>query len=175
MFKNFPQFVDSQSQRFCIVNEAKVDVFLEFSCFLYYPTNVDNLISGSFASLKPSMCIWKFLVHKLLKPSLKDFEHNLASIWNKHSCTAVCTFFSIALLWNYSERWSFPSCGHCSVFWIHWHIECNTSAREIVTYCPLTLLSCPLWQLFYWAYAEFLRMEVSESSGGGTRTPATLF
>ena len=77
VFKNFPQFVDSQSQRFCIVNEAKVDVFLEFSCFLYYPTNVDNLIPGSSAFSKPSLYISKFSVHVLLKPSLKDFEENL--------------------------------------------------------------------------------------------------
>ena len=34
---------------FNIVNEAEVDVFLEFSCFLYDPVNADNLISGSSA------------------------------------------------------------------------------------------------------------------------------
>ena len=33
---------------FSIVNEAEVDVFLEFSCFFYDPTNVGNLISGSY-------------------------------------------------------------------------------------------------------------------------------
>ena len=32
---------------FGIVNEAEVDVFLEFSCFFYDSTDVDNLISGS--------------------------------------------------------------------------------------------------------------------------------
>ena len=61
--------------------EAEVDVFfLELPCFLNDPRNVGNLISGSSATLKPSLYIWKFLVHTLLKPSLKDFEHNLASI-----------------------------------------------------------------------------------------------
>ena len=54
--------------------------FLEFPCFLYDPVNVGNLISGSSASLKPSLYIWKFLVHVLLKPSLKNFEHNLGSV-----------------------------------------------------------------------------------------------
>ena len=34
---------------FGIVNKAEVDVFLEFSCFLYDPTDVGNLISGSAA------------------------------------------------------------------------------------------------------------------------------
>ena len=47
--------------------------FLEFLCFLYDPMDVGNLISGSSALSKPSLYIWKFLVHKLLKPSLNDF------------------------------------------------------------------------------------------------------
>ena len=34
---------------FRVVNETKVDVFLEFPCFLYDPTGVGNLISGSSA------------------------------------------------------------------------------------------------------------------------------
>ena len=33
---------------FGIVNKAEVDVFLELSCFFNYPTDVGNLISGSF-------------------------------------------------------------------------------------------------------------------------------
>ena len=65
---------------FSIVNEAEVDVFLEFPCFLYDPTNADNLISGSYAFPKPRLYIWNFSVPVLLKPSLKDFEHNLTSM-----------------------------------------------------------------------------------------------
>ena len=64
---------------FSIVNEAEVDVFLEFPCFLYDPTNVGNLISGSSVFSKPSLYIWKFLVHILLKPSLKDFVYYIAT------------------------------------------------------------------------------------------------
>ena len=37
---------------FSVVNEAEVDVFLEFPCFLYDPMNVGNLISGSSAFSK---------------------------------------------------------------------------------------------------------------------------
>ena len=59
---------------FSIVNEAEVDVFLELPCFLYDPMNVGSLISGSSAFSKPSLYIWKFLVHVLLKPRLKGFE-----------------------------------------------------------------------------------------------------
>ena len=64
---------------FSIVNEAEVDVFLKFSCFLHDPVTVGNLISGSSVLSKSSLYIWKFLVHVLLKPSLKEFEHNPAS------------------------------------------------------------------------------------------------
>ena len=52
---------------FTIVNEA--DIFLEFSCFFYDPTDVGNLISGSSAFSKSSLNIWKFMLHILLKPS----------------------------------------------------------------------------------------------------------
>ena len=65
---------------FSLANETEVDVVLEFPCFLYDPENVDNLISGSSAFSKSNLYIWKFLLHILLKPSLKDFEHNLANI-----------------------------------------------------------------------------------------------
>ena len=62
---------------FNVANEAETDVFLEFSCFFYDPVDVGNLISGSYAFSKSSLYIWKLLVHILLKPSLKDFEHDL--------------------------------------------------------------------------------------------------
>ena len=46
---------------FSIVNEAAVDVFLEFSRFFYDPADVGNLISDSSAFSKYSLNIWKFL------------------------------------------------------------------------------------------------------------------
>ena len=50
LFKNFPQFVVTHTVKgFSIINEAEVGVFLEFPCFLYDPTNIGNLISGSSA------------------------------------------------------------------------------------------------------------------------------
>ena len=75
--KNIPQFVVIHIVKgFSRVNEAEVDVFLEFLCFFYDPTDVGNLISVSSAFSKPSLFIWKLLVHVLLKPNLTDFEHN---------------------------------------------------------------------------------------------------
>ena len=76
VFKNFPQFVVIHTIKgFNVVNEAYV--FLEFLCFLYDPTNVGNLISGSSAFSKLSLYIWEFLIHILLKPSLKDLSITL--------------------------------------------------------------------------------------------------
>ena len=81
LLKNFPQFVVIHVVKgFSVINEAELDVFLEFSCFFYDPIDVGNLISGSSAISKPSLYICKFSVHVLLKPSLKDFEHYLASM-----------------------------------------------------------------------------------------------
>ena len=78
LFKNFPQFVVIHTVKgFSIVNQVEVEVFLELSCFFYDSMDVGNLISGSSAFSKSSLYIWKFSVHILLKPSLKDFEHYL--------------------------------------------------------------------------------------------------
>ena len=63
---------------FSVVNEEEVDVFLEFSCFVYNPVNISNLIFGSSNIFKSSLNIWKFSVHILLKPSLENFEHYFA-------------------------------------------------------------------------------------------------
>ena len=84
----------STVKRFSTVNEAEVDVFLEFPCFLYDPTSVGNLISGSSAFSKPRLYIWKFLVHVLLKPRLKGFEHNLTSMGNEYNCAVVLNILS---------------------------------------------------------------------------------
>ena len=65
---------------FSIVNDAEVDVFLEFSCFFYDPLDVGKSISRSSAFSKSSLNIWKFSVHVLLKPSLENFEHYFASV-----------------------------------------------------------------------------------------------
>ena len=78
LLKNFLQFVVIHTVKgFSIVNES-VDVFLEFSCFFYYSVDVGSLISGSSAFSKSIWNVWKFLVHLLMKPSLKDFDHDLA-------------------------------------------------------------------------------------------------
>ena len=126
IFKNFPQFVVIHTVKgFSIVNEAVVEVFLEFFRFFYHPIDVGNMISGSSAFSKSSLYIWKFLVHILLKASLKDFEHYLAGMWNECNYAAVWVFFGISLCYCMKTD-LFKSCGHCWVFQICWHIECST-------------------------------------------------
>ena len=67
LLKNFPQFVVIHSVKgYSVISEAEVDVYLESPYFLYDPTNVGNLISGSSAFSKSRPYIWKFLVHVLL-------------------------------------------------------------------------------------------------------------
>ncbi|CAI9176393.1 unnamed protein product [Rangifer tarandus platyrhynchus] len=80
LLKNFPQFVIHTVKGFGVINKAKVDVFMELSCLFDDPADVGNLISGSSAFLKSSLNIWKFTIHVLLKPGLKNFEHHFANV-----------------------------------------------------------------------------------------------
>ena len=93
---------------FGIVNEAEVDVFLVFSCFFDDPLDVGSLISGYSAFSKSKLNIWKFTVHVLLKPSLENFEHYFASMWDECNCAVVWTFFGIPFLWHWNEKRPFP-------------------------------------------------------------------
>jgi len=107
LFKNFPQFfVIHAVKAFSIITEAEVDVFLEFSCFFYNPVDVGKLISGSSAFYKSSLNIWKFSVH--VQPSLENFEHYFASVWDGCNCMVVWTLLCIAFLCDWNKNWSFP-------------------------------------------------------------------
>ena len=125
--KNFPQFVVIHTIKgFGIVNKTELDVSLEFSCFFDDPVDIGNLISGSSTFSKFSLNIWKFMVHILLKPGLKDFEHYFVSVWMgaivryfEHSL--ALPFFGIGMKTDL-----FQSCGHCWVFQICWHIGYST-------------------------------------------------
>ena len=90
LFKNFPQFVVIHTVKgFNLVNKAKIDIFLELSCFFDDPTDVNNLISASSAFSKSSLNIWKFTVHIVLKSSLDIYEHYVASVWDECNCASI--------------------------------------------------------------------------------------
>ena len=105
----FPQLVVVHTIKgFGRVNKAEVDVFLELSCFFYNPVDIGNLISGSSTFSKSSLNIWKFSVDVLLKPSLENFQHYFANVWDEYNCVVVWAFFGIAFLWDWNENWPFP-------------------------------------------------------------------
>ena len=81
--------------------------------------DISHLISGTSAFSKSSLYIWKFSVHVLLKPSLENFEHYFANMWNECNCVIVWTFFGISLIWSWNENWSFSV---VRVFQTCWHI-----------------------------------------------------
>ena len=56
-------YCDPHSQRLSAVNEAEINVFLEFPCFFYDPVNVGNLISGSSAFSKASIHLEVLVLH----------------------------------------------------------------------------------------------------------------
>ena len=103
-FNSFPQFIMIHTVKgFGVVSETEIDVFLKYPCFLYNPANVGNLISSSSSLSKPSLDIWKFLVHIMLKPSMQDFKHDLTSMGDEYDCLIVSTLFSTILLGNWDE------------------------------------------------------------------------
>ena len=127
----FPQSVVIHTVKdFGVVYKEEVDIFLELSCFFHDPTDVDSLISGSSAFSKSSLNIWKFTFHILLKPGLENFKHYFASMWDECSCAVVWTFLGIAFFGDWNENWPFPSCDHCWVFLICWHIDWSTLAES---------------------------------------------
>ena len=109
LFQNFPQFIVIHTVKgFGIVNKAEIDVFLELSCLVDDPADVNNLISGSSAFSKTNLNIWNFMVHVLLKPDLENFEHYLTSVWDECNCVVVWASFGIAFLWDWNENGPFP-------------------------------------------------------------------
>ena len=74
LLKNFPQFIVIHTVKgFGIVNKAKVDVSLEFSCFFNDPVDVGNLISGSSDFSEFSWNMWKSTFHSTVEAWLGEF------------------------------------------------------------------------------------------------------
>ena len=139
LFKNFPQFVVIYTVRgFGVINNPEVDVFLELSCFFNDPTDVCNLISDSSAFSKTSLNIWKFSAHVLLKPSLENFEHYLASIvlystglyfhHHSHPQLSIVCFGSISSFFLELFLQSFPV-----AYWAP--TDLGSSSFSVISFC----------------------------------------
>ena len=99
LFQNFPQFLVIHTvQGFGIVSKAEVDVFLEFSYFFWWSNGCWQFDLWFVCLSKPTLNIWKFTVHILLKAGLENFEHYFASMWDECSCAVVWTCFGIHCL-----------------------------------------------------------------------------
>ena len=96
LLKNFSQFV--------VIHTVKSFGIVRSRCFsgilllFWWSNRCCNLIPGSSDFSKTSLNIWKFSVHVLLKPSLENFKHYFASMWDEYNCVIVWTFFGIAFL-----------------------------------------------------------------------------
>ena len=119
LFKNFPQFVVIHIVKgFGIINETKVDVSLEFSCFFDDPGDVGNFISGSYAFSKYSLKICKFtvtycwsLAWRILSITWLSYEMSAIVLQFEHSL--ALPLFGIGMKTDL-----FQSCGHCWLFQI---------------------------------------------------------
>ena len=108
------------------VNEAEVDVFLKFPCFLYEPRYllaIWSLVSLPFlnpvctSGNSPFTFCWSF-AWSILSITLLACEMK-ATVWSfEHSLTLP--FFGIGMKTDL-----FQSCGHCRVIQICWHTECS--------------------------------------------------
>ena len=70
--------------------------------------------------------MWKFTVHILLESGLEIFAHYLTSMWDEYNCIVVWAFFGMPFFGIRMKTGLFPSCCHCWVLQICWHIECST-------------------------------------------------
>ena len=158
----------SQSTNFgCPASHIKLALAI---CFIY--SNVWSNRSWQFdlwflcVFYKSSLYIWKFSVHVLLKPSLKDFEDYLASVWDECNCAVVWAFWGIAFLWDGMKTDLFQSCGHCWVFQICWRIECSTfTALSFSTWNSSAWIPLPPLTLFIVMLPEFHLTSHSRMSG----------
>ena len=129
LLENFPQFVVIYIVKgFGVINEAEVDVFLEFSCCLNDPVDVGNFISDLSDFSKSSLNIWKFSIQVLFKTDLENFEHYFTSVWDECNCVVVWAFFGIVFLWDWNENgplpvlWSLLSFPNLLTYWVqHFH------------------------------------------------------
>ena len=115
LFKNFLPVVIHTVKGFSTVSETEIDVFLEFLCFFYDPTDVHNLISVSFAFSKSSLYIWKYswsLAWRILSITLLACEMSVIMYQFEYSLL-------LPFLGNGMKIGLFQSYGQCWVFQIY--------------------------------------------------------
>ena len=110
---------------FGMINKGEVDVSLEFSCFLYDPTDVGIWSLFHLPFLNPAWTsgsswftyCWR-LAWRILSITLLACEMSAIVWWFEHSL--ALPFFKIGIKTDL-----FHFCDYCWVFQICCHIECN--------------------------------------------------
>ena len=152
----------SQSKAFTLWMKQKSMFFSGIPLFFYDPVNVGNLTFGSSAFSKSFLNIWEFSVH-ILNPSLENFEHYFASIWNICNCAVVWTSFGIVLLWVGMKTDLFQSCGHSWVFSICLHAKCsNLTALSFSIWNGSAGIPSPHWLCSYWRFLSPLEFALQD-------------
>ena len=142
LFQNFLQFVWIHTIKgFCVVNEAEVDAFLDFSCFFGDPMGVH---------------IWSLVPLPFLNPVWTSGSSHFTYCWSlswrilniillacEMSATVIQVEHSLSLpfLGIGMKTDLFQSCGHCWVFQICWHIEYNTFTASSFKWNSITSTS----------------------------------
>ena len=98
-----PQFVLIHTVKGFSRDDERDRYLYEMPLFLYNPVNIGDLIYRSSSISKPSLDIWKFLLHIMLKSRMQDFKHELTSMGDECNCLMVSTFFGTILLENWDE------------------------------------------------------------------------
>ena len=113
LFKNFPQFVVIHTVKgFSTVNEAEVDVFLEFSCYFM---------------IQRMLAIGCLVLLPFLNPASIPRSSWFTYCWSAYLITLLVCEISI-IVWQFEHALALPflgngmktdhfqSCGHCLVF-----------------------------------------------------------
>ena len=109
LIQNFPQFIVIHTVKgFSIFNETEIEFFFLIPLIFLWYSICWQFDLWFLCLFYIQLNIWNFLTYILLKPSLKDFEHYLDSMWNECNCAVVWTLFGTAFLWDWNENWPCP-------------------------------------------------------------------
>ena len=109
IFRNFPKFTAINPKALHSQWSRSRCFFLELPCFLHDPMILNIWSLAALPFLNPTCTSWWFSVHILLKPSLKDFEHNLPITWNEQ------LHGSLNILW------------HCPSLQVEWNLTFSSA------------------------------------------------
>ena len=153
LFKNFPQFVVIHTVKgFRVVNEAEVDVFLEFPCFstIQWMLTIWSLVPLPFLNLACTSRSSQFtycwsLAWRILSMTLLACEMSVVVWYFEHSLSLP--FFGIGMKMPFPVWWPLMSFPDLLVYWVQ-NLNCilfriwNSSAWNPSP--PLTLF---IWML----------------------------